>query len=135
MAYWLVKSPFRSRTWARVVAAGQFHLYGIRNAQARQFIAKMQPGNLVLFYFQQTVWGIMQVTAKPIPDPTSADEGRAIGPWLSVTFTPLRTLEVPVTLSAIKVNSAFLESSLLRQPRLSVVLLTDDQWQSVVALL
>jgi predicted RNA-binding protein with PUA-like domain len=132
MGYWLVKSPFKSRTWARVVAAGQFHLYGIRNAQARQSIAKMKPDDLVLFYFQQKVWGVMQVTAEPIPDPTSADEGRKTGPWLSVTFTPSRTIEPPITLSAIKVNSAFQDSSLLRQPRLSVVALTDNQWQSVV---
>ena len=127
MAYWLVKSPFRSRTWAKVVAAGQFQLYGIRNAQARQAISQMQPSDEAFFYFQRTIWGVMCITEGPITDPTSADEK-----WLSVTFTPIKTLESPVLLSTIKVNTIFSHSTIIRQPRLSVISLSKEQWQIIL---
>jgi predicted RNA-binding protein with PUA-like domain len=128
MAYWLVKSPFRSRTWARVVAAGQFQLYGIRNAQARNNIAQMQPGDEALFYFQQTIWGIMHVASEPTPDTTSASEK-----WLAITFEPVRTLEPPVSLETIRTISVFQSNLLLRQPRLSVISLTEEHWQHIIS--
>lgn len=127
MAYWLVKSPFRSRTWARVVAAGQFQLYGIRNIQARNNIAQMQPGDETLFYFQQTVWGIMRVSSEPVTDATSANEK-----WLLIRFVPTQTLEQSVSLETVKTMPSFQTSPLLRQPRLSVVSLNEQQWQEIL---
>ena len=127
MAYWLVKSPFRSRTWARVVAAGQFQLYGIRNVQARNNIAQMQPGDETLFYFQQTIWGVIHVASEPVSDATSAEKK-----WLAVTFIPIRTLETPVSLTGLKTNPTFQSSYVVRQPRLSVVTLTAEQWQEAL---
>ena len=127
MAYWLVKSPFRSRTWARVIAAGEFRLYGIRNAQARNNIALMKPGDETLFYFRQTIWGIMHVASEPALDTTNASEK-----WLSAAFTPVRALEPPVTLAALKTQPFFQESHLLRQPRLSVLPVTVQQWHLFV---
>ena len=127
MAYWLVKSPFRSRTWARVVAAGQFQLYGIRNIQARNNIAQMQPGDETLFYFQQTIWGIVRVASEPVTDATSANEK-----WLSITFVPTQTLEQSVSLETVKTMPSFQTSPLLRQPRLSVVSLNEQQWQEIL---
>lgn len=127
MAYWLVKSPFRSRTWARVVAAGQFQLYGIRNIQARNNIAQMQEGDEAFFYFQQTVWGVMRVSSEPVTDATSANEK-----WLSITFVPTQTLEQSVSLETVKTMPSFQTSPLLRQPRLSVVSLNEQQWQEIL---
>ena len=126
MAYWLVKSPFRSRTGARVVATGAFQLYGIRNAQARNAIAQMQPGDEALFYFQQLIWGTMKVSSEPVSDPTIT-EGR----WLSISFIPLQTREPPIGLTILRTNPIFEQSALLRQPRLSVFALTADQWQEI----
>ncbi|GAB3761229.1 EVE domain-containing protein [Spirosoma pomorum] len=127
MAYWLVKSPFKSRTWARVVAAGQFQLYGIRSAQSRQAIAQMQPGDSVLFYYQQTIWGTMIVTSQATPDPTSSDQH-----WLAITLVPARMLPSPISLAALRANTAFQNSPLLRQPRLSVMKLSDEQWNCLI---
>ena len=131
MAYWFVKSPFRSRTWAKVVAAGQFQLYGIRNAQARQAINQMKIGDEVLFYYQQTVWGVMQVTSNPFPDPTSGEVHTALAPWLAITFEPIQTLESSIPLAIIRMLPSFAKNSLLRQPRVSVGALTDKQWQEL----
>ncbi len=131
MAYWLIKSPYRTRTWAKVLATGEFQLYGIRNAQARNNIAQMKPGDEALFYFQQTAWGIMQVVIEPSPDPTSAKNERPAGPWLSITFAPIRTLEIPIIWLTVKSNATFQTSPLVHQPRLSVVPLTSMQWQEL----
>ncbi len=126
MAYWLVKSPFRSRTWARVVAVGEFRLYGIRNAQARNNIAQMQSGDEVFFYFQQAVWGVMQVEGTPVADPTSAESK-----WLAVTFKPVCTFEEPIVLGTLKAIKNLSDSPLLRQPRLSAVSLSPEQWDTI----
>lgn len=134
MAYWLIKSPYRTRTWSGVLAAGEFQLYGIRNAQSRNNIAQMQPGDEALFYFQQTAWGIMQVSTEPAPDSTSAEKERSTGPWLSIAFAPIHTLAPPVLWQGIKSNSSFQNSPLLQQPRLSVVPLTADQWRQLITI-
>jgi predicted RNA-binding protein with PUA-like domain len=124
--YWLVKSPFRTRTWARVLATGEFRLYGIRNAQARQAIGQMQPGDEALFYFQQKVWGVMRVVMPPAPDPTSEVEQG----WLAAAFVPTQTLSLAVSLTDLKAHPAWQNSPLLRQSRLSVMEISEQQWRT-----
>lgn len=123
MTYWLVKSPFKSRTWARVLAQGEFRLYGIRNAQARNNLAQMRVGDKAVFYFERKAWGTMRVAKKPAADPTSDDPA-----WLAVTFAPVSTFDRAILFQQIKESPIFAESPLIRQPRLSVVPLAAAQW-------
>ena len=127
MGYWLVKSPFKSRTWARVLAQGEFRLYGIRNAQARNYLAQMRAGDQAVFYFEQKAWGIMRVNAAAESDATSE-----ASQWLAITFTPISTFESEITYQNLKAHPLFAESPLVRQPRLSVVPLTEAQWEAIV---
>ena len=132
MHYWLVKSPFRSRSWADVLIKGSFKLYGIRNHQAKNNISTMHSGDEALFYHGPSgkqVYGIMQVIKSPYPDPTTNAPG-----WLAIDFEPIKTFDVPVTLDQIKAEPALQSIALVKQPRLSVMPLSKQEFEVIVNL-
>lgn len=132
MNYWLVKSPFRSRSWTDVLIKGSFKLYGIRNHQAKNNISKMQPGDKTLFYHGPSgkqIYGIMQVIKQAYPDPTTNAPD-----WLAIDFEPIKTLEPPISLEQIKAAPSLQNIGLIKQPRLSVMALTRDEFEGIVNL-
>lgn len=129
MNYWLVKSPFRSRSWPHVLLQNVFKLYGIRNRQARNYIAQMAADDRALYYHSaagRLVLGIMRVKAPAFPDPTSNNPE-----WLSVEFEPEITFEHPVTFEQLKSTDALCELKLFKQPRLSVMPLTEAEYLAI----
>jgi len=128
--YWLVKfAPFRT-SWTDIVRRGTFTLRGVRSQQARNNLAAMRNGDPVLFYHSQqelAVIGLMEVTREAYPDPTSTDPR-----WLTCDFKPLQTLTSPITLSEIKANPALSELPLIRQPRLSVMPVTPEEFGEIL---
>lgn len=130
MQYWLVKSPFRTRSWVDVLMKGTFKLYGIRNHQAKNNIARMEPGDEALYYHGPSgkqIFGIMQVAKLPFPDPTTATPS-----WLAVDFEPVKTFEHPVTLEQIKIEPALQNIPLVKQPRLSVMQLERAVFEHII---
>ena len=130
MRYWLIKfAPFR-RSWQQIVQHGSFKIYGVRNAEARNYLRQMHIGDEVLYYHsqtEQTICGILTVKAPAHQDPTTSD-----GRWVSVDFEPIETLRQPVSLERIK-KTALLESiGLVRQPRLSVMPLSTETFGVLV---
>ena len=82
----------------------------------------MRIGDRVFFYYSQqelAILGIMEA----YPDPTSSDPR-----WLTCDFRPMLTLPKPVTLSASKAEPTLAELSLIRQPRLAVMPVTEDEY-------
>lgn len=128
--HWLEKfAPFRTN-WAEIVRRGAFTLRGIRSAAARKRLSAMRLGDQVLFYHSQqelVVVGVMTVTHEAYPDPTSADPQ-----WLTCDFAPVETMVHPVSLEAIKTDSHLATIALVRQPRLSVMPLTSEQFHIIV---
>ena len=72
----------------------------------------------------KAIVGIMKVTRGPQPDPKDND-------WVSVRVEPVRPL-TPVTLKAIKDEPKLAKMELLRQSRLSVAPVRDDEWKLVL---
>lgn len=132
MRFWIVKfAPFRV-SWEDILANGKFEIYSVRNAQSRNNLEKMRLGDKVLFYHSQEemqVMGIMQVEQEAHQDFTTKDER-----WKSVTFEPIETLANPVPLSLIKATSALSRIPLIRQPRLAVSEITEDEFNSILQL-
>ncbi len=130
--FWLVKfAPFRT-AWSEIVRRGTFTLRGVRSHQARNNLASMRKGDAVLYYHSQQelqIVGIMQVMTEAFPDPTSADSR-----WLTVTFSPVKTLATPVSLQTMRNVVDLSEIALIRQPRLSVMPLTQSQFDKIIAL-
>jgi len=92
---------------------------GVRNALARNHLAALKKGDLVLVYHSgddKAVVGIAKVTRAAYPDP-SADDPR----WLAVDLAPVRRLAEPVPLATIKKDAKLAAIDLVRQSRLSVM--------------
>ena len=132
MQHWLVKSEPESYAWANLVKDGRTTWDGVRNFQARNNLQQMQPGDLVLFYHsvsEKAVVGIAKVDKAAYPDLTADDPK-----WVAVDLVPFRDFKEPVTLEQIKKDKRLENIALLRQSRLSVMPLTGEEFDVLLAL-
>ena len=116
--------------WERLVAERSTPWNGVRNYQANNYMKAMCLGDQAFFYHsndQRAIVGIMRVAALWHPDPD--DETGRFG---MVTMEPVRALEQPVTLTAIKANPKLAGMALLRQSRLSVSPVTAEEWAEIM---
>jgi predicted RNA-binding protein with PUA-like domain len=130
--YWLVKQEPTAYSWNQFVADGKTDWTGVRNFQARNNLRSMKLGDEVLFYHSvngKAVVGVAQVTKEAFPDPTAAD-----GDWSAVELKPQRAVTPPVTLDQIKVEPKLQGVPLLKYSRLSVMPLTQEEFQEILQL-
>ncbi len=127
MAYWLMKSEPSSYSWEDLVRDGGTEWDGVRNNAARLHLKAMKKGDEAFFYASMTdkaVVGIMKITREAQPDPKDAD-------WVSVRVEPVREIG-PVTLRDIKGEPKLAKMELIRQSRLSVAPVREDEWKAVL---
>ncbi len=130
MAKWLIKSEPESYGWANLVADGHTEWTGVRNHSAAIHLRAMAVGDEALFYHSvsdKAVVGIARISRTWQPD--GAD-----GKWASVEVAPVRALATPVTLAAIKAEPRLAGMELLRQSRLSVCPVRDEEWATIAAM-
>jgi predicted RNA-binding protein with PUA-like domain len=88
----------------------------------------MKRGDEAFFYHsgdERSVIGVMRVTREAAPDPKDPD-------WVSVAVEPVRALARPVTLKQIKADPGLAKMELVRQSRLSVSPVRDEEWAAVL---
>ena len=131
MAHWLFKSEPSTWSWDDQVAKGDAgeEWDGVRNYQARNFMREMKVGDLGFFYHSQkekSVVGVVEVIAEAHPDSTTDDDR-----WECVDIKAVRPVKTPVSLDMVKQEPKLSEMALLRNSRLSVQPVTDEEWQIV----
>ena len=129
MARWLMKSEPGTYSWDDLVRDGATQWDGVRNFAARLHLRAMQSGDQAFFYHsgdERAVVGVMEVAGPGEPD--GAD-----GEWVKVPVKPVKALQ-PVTLAAIKAEPALAKMELIRQSRLSVSPVRDEEWKKVLAM-
>lgn len=117
MPAWLVKSEPAEYSFDQLLTEGQVVWDGIRNYEARKYLAQMQVGDPVLFYHaapEKAIVGLAVVTRAAFPDPADAQ-------WLAVELSPQRPFARPIPLSYLKTHPAYNTLPLVRRPRLSVM--------------
>jgi predicted RNA-binding protein with PUA-like domain len=130
--FWLVKQEPEAYSWDDLVRDKSTDWTGVRNFQARNNLRAMQLGDPVLFYHSQTekvVVGVAEVARAAYPDPTADSEQ-----WLAVDLKPVRKLARPVTLADIRNHAKLAEIGLIKQSRLSVMPLTQEEFEAILAL-
>ena len=130
MARWLMKSEPESYSWADLVRDGGTEWDGVRNNAARLHLKAMKIGDEAFFYHSMSdkaVVGIMRITRAAQPDPKNSD-------WVSVRVEPVRPLARPVTLAEIKAEPRLAKMELIRQSRLSVAPVRDEEWNVILEL-
>ena len=126
---WLVKEEPSNYSYAALQRDGQTTWSGVRNPLAQKHLRSMAPGDRVFFYHtgnEKAVVGIARVASTPAPDP--ADPA---GKLWAVTIAPVASLPNPVSLAAIKADPFFADFLLVRIGRLSVMPVTDAQWERI----
>jgi len=101
MAYWMMRSEPDSYSWEDLLRDGETEWDGVRNYAARLHLRAMKPGDQGFFYHSnqmKAVVGIMEIVSDPHPDPKDAD-------WVAVRVKPVRPVDPPVTLAAIKAGA------------------------------
>ena len=130
MAHWLVKSEPFKYSWSQLVKDKRTHWDGVRNHQAAINLKTMKVGDPCFFYHSNEgleIVGICEVAKAAYPDP-SDDAGR----FVMVDLKPVKPLKHPVTLTAIKAEPRLKEFGLVRQGRLSVVAVSEPQWNLIL---
>jgi predicted RNA-binding protein with PUA-like domain len=132
MNYWLVKSEPKKYAWEKFLDDKKTFWDGVRNYQARNNLKAMKKDDQVLFYHSNEglcVVGIAEVIKEFYQDPTTDDKQ-----WVVVDLAPLQSFESPVTLEQIKADSLLANVALIRQSRLSVMPLSADEFNRIIAL-
>jgi predicted RNA-binding protein with PUA-like domain len=129
MAHWLMKSEPGSYGWDDLVRDGGTEWDGVRNPAARLHLKAMKAGDEALFYHsgkERAVVGIMRIARGGRPDPKDPD-------WVGVAVEPVRPL-APVPLKTIKSDPRLAKMELIRQSRLSVAPVRDEEWTAILEL-
>ena len=146
VAKWLMKSEPDVFGYDDLVRVKREGWDGVRNYQARNFMREMRRGDRVIFYHSNAkppgVAGIARIVKEAEPDPTQFDPASkyhdpASDPgdprWDWVTVAPQRKLEF-VSIDELKQIPELADCRLLaRGNRLSVMPLTDDEFDAMVA--
>ena len=130
MNYWLVKSEPFKYSWEQFVKDGKTVWDGVRNYQARNNLKEMKKGDKVLFYHSNEglcIVGIATVAKENFPDPTIDDER-----WVAVELKPVKPLKQSVSLSEMKEMAGLKDMGLIRQGRLSVSALTEEEYKLIL---
>lgn len=130
--YWLVKSEPFKYSWDKFVEDGQTFWDGVRNYQARNNLQAMRRGDQVLFYHSnegKEVVGVAKVAKQAYQDPTTDDER-----WVCVDLMPFKKLKKPVTLEQIKADDRLAGISLIKQSRLSVMPVSEDEFHVILGM-
>lgn len=131
MRYWLFKSEPETWSWQDQQAKGDAgeEWDGVRNYQARNIMREMSVGDRGFFYHSQkerAIVGIVEICAAAHPDSTD-DSGK----WDCVNIRALRPMARPVTLDDVKAEPRLSDMALVRQSRLSVQPVCEDEWQII----
>ena len=127
MARWLMKSEPEVYSWDDLVRDQVTDWDGVRNNAARLHLRAMKPGDEAFFYHsgdEKAVVGIMTIAGAGKPDGED-------GAWVKVPVAPVRPLG-PVTLKDIKAEPKLAAMELVRQSRLSVSPVREEEWALIL---
>jgi predicted RNA-binding protein with PUA-like domain len=127
MGHWLMKSEPESYSWSDLMRDGGTEWDGVRNNAARLHLKAMKKGDEAFFYHSMSdkaVVGVIRVAREAQPDPKDAN-------WVSVRVEPVKAIS-HVTLAEIKAEPRLGKMELIRQSRLSVAPVRDDEWALIL---
>lgn len=130
--YWLVKEEPMKFSWSQFEKDGIADWSGVRNYQARNNLRAMALGDWVFFYHsvkEKRIMGLAEVVKEAYPDTTASE-----GDWSAVDMKPLQPMKDPVELATIKADPVLCELALVKQSRLSVMPVSEEQFKKIFQL-
>ena len=132
MAYWLIKSEPETFSLEDFRNEKVTVWYGVRNYTARNNLKTMQLGDVAVFYRSVTkpaIQGLSRVVREHYQDPTTE-----LPAWVAVDFELIEEFRNEVPLSKVKEIPELQSMELLKQSRLSVQRVTDDEFEVICKL-
>ena len=132
MSFWLIKSEPFVFSFSDLQRDGFSMWDGVRNYGARNFLRAMESEDILLFYHSNEgleIVGIAKVLHPAYPDPTAEK-----GDWSAIDIVPVKKLNKAVTLKEIKQHPELQDIGLIKQSRLSVMPVTDVQFDIIMQL-
>lgn len=129
---WLLKTEPSEYSWDDLTRDRRTVWDGVTNNLALKNLRSIRRGDLAFFYHtgdERALVGIAEVTSDPYPDPKLKDPKLAV-----VDVRPKRKLVRRVTLDEIRSHRSMKNFDLVRLPRLSVVPVSEQQWEVLLAL-
>ena len=105
---------------------------GVSNNLALKHLRSMKKGDQVFIYHtgdEKQIVGIASVVSDPFQDPKSSDQKLAV-----VRLKAGKRLKQPVSLALIKSKKEFSSFPLVTISRLSVMPVSDTEWDSIISL-
>ena len=102
---------------------------GVKNPVAQRHLHAVKKGDRIFYYHtgdEKAVVGVAKAASDAYPDPKDKS-----GKFAVVDVVPVRKLARPVTLKEIKADPSFSNFPLVRISRLSVMPVTDDEWDRI----
>lgn len=127
---WLFKEEPSHYSFAELQRDGRTVWSGVRNPLAQKHLRSVRKGDRIFYYHtgdEKAIVGIARAAGNAYEDP----EARSMS---VVDVVPVKALPRPVTLAEIKASGRFASFPLVRVPRLSVMPVTDDEWESIEAM-
>lgn len=116
---WLLKTEPSTYSWADLVRDQRTTWDGVTNAAALNAIRQMKVGDEALIYHsgeERAIVGIAKVVRSAYQDPKRDDPRLAV-----VDLAPVKALDAPVSLAAVKREKRLAELGLVRISRLSTM--------------
>jgi predicted RNA-binding protein with PUA-like domain len=132
MNYWLVKSEPFKYPFDQLLKDKSTFWDGVRNYQARNNLRAMKKGDLVLFYHSnegKEIVGLAKVVKESYQDPTTDDTN-----WVVVDLAPVKKFKKTVSLETIKAHRVLSGMALVKQSRLSVTPVKEEEYDAVLEL-
>ena len=126
---WLFKEEPSNYNYDRLARDGKTSWTGVKNPVAQKHLRSVKKGDRIFFYHtgnEKAVVGIAKAAGDAYPDPADAS-----GKLFAVDVAPVKKLKGPVTLAAVKADKFFASFALTRVPRLSVMPVTDEEWERI----
>ena|SRR5690348_10990811 len=132
MARFLVKTEPSTYSFADLKRDGRAVWDGVSNPVALKHLATIRKGDTVVVYHtgdEKQAVGLAVAASDAYPDPKLKEPKRLV-----MDLTPDRPLPKPVTLAQGKADAVLKHSELARLPRLSVMPLSEAQFQRLLRL-
>ena len=129
---WLLKSEPSTWSWEDQVREKTTMWDGVRNYQARNNLIKMKKGDLCFFYHsvsEKSIVGIVEVVKESYPDPTDKT-----GKFVAVDIKTKSKINKSISLEMIKKIAGLKNIPLLKQSRLSVMPISNKEWNIIIKL-
>jgi predicted RNA-binding protein with PUA-like domain len=126
---WLFKEEPSNYSFDALVKDKKTVWSGVKNPLAQKHLRSVKKGDRIFYYHtgdEKSVVGIAKALGDAYPDP-----GDASGKASVVDVGPVKKLARPVTLASIKADAAFKDFALVRISRLSVMPVSDAEWNRI----